>query len=244
MRTEASDRASSSARPPTVEDLHEEWEVGLDRDPAMREALEQRLVDLLGAASDISSVSPEMMLVLLQNRMRDMDGQINTIMNGLNDRTQRAEQIGQRLSEMRNVQTFLQPHMDSDGNVVMDHPLDQDGFFALCRAAGLSDDEAGGLWASIATSPEITSVRLDSAINMVMPGCDPPMSERLASRMGIDNEIDNLNQDLQDCNRGNELLMIKLQTCMDQRKQALELASNCMNNLSQMLDTPIRHIGS
>ncbi|MFO0708646.1 MAG: hypothetical protein U0353_02345 [Sandaracinus sp.] len=206
--------------------------------------MEQRLIGLLGAAGDMSSVSPEMLLALLQNRMRDMDGQINTIMLGLNERTQRAEQIGERLSEMRNVQTFLQPHTNSDGTVRMDDPIDQDGFYALCRAAGLSDDEARAAWAA-ATADGGLTVRLDRAIDTVMPATEgmPSVSSRLSTRQGCDNEIDNLNQDLQDCNRGNELLMIKMQTLMDQRKQCVELTSNMLNVNNQTLQIPLDHIG-
>lgn len=227
----------------TVADAQARWEASLEEDPGMRAELDQRLVDLLGNAADIQSVSPEMLLALLQTRMRDLDGQIGSIMLGLNERTQRAEQIGQRLSEMRNVQTFLQPHMNSDGNVRMDDPLDQEGFYALCRAAGLSDAEAQSAWAGLTGPSAGTTVRLDAAIDHVMPAAEgaAPMSARLATRQGIDNEVDNLNQDLQDCNRGNELLMIKLQTLMDLRKESITQFSNSASALHEMKMTPINN---
>ncbi len=242
-RPVGSTHASSPDESRTIAD-EAAHEASLRRDPEMREATEQRLLGLRGAACDMSSVSPEMLLALLQNRMRDMDGQINSIMLGLNERTQRAEQIGEQLSEMRNVQTFLQPHTNSDGAVRMDGPIDQYGFYALCRAAGLSDDEARAAWAT-ATADGGLTVRLDRAIDTVMPTTEGtrPMSSRLATRVGGDNEIDNLNQALQDGNRGNELLTIKLQTVMDQRKQALELTSNMLNVINQTLDIPIGHLG-
>jgi hypothetical protein len=215
---------------PTVSGAAADWRASLENDPRMRDELEQQMIALLGPAADIQSVSPEMLLALLQNRARDLDGQINSIMLGMNDRTQRAEQIGERLSEMRNVQTFLQPYTNSDGNVRRDDRLDQGQFYSLCRAAGLSEDEARTAWTALTAESSATTVELDTAIDHLFPTSDggEPMSSRLSTRQGMDNEIDNLNQDLQDCNRGNELLMIKLQTLMDQRKQSFETTSNLL----------------
>ncbi len=232
------DRAAPAHATPTVEAATADWQADLENDPEMRSALERQLVALLGNASDIASVSPEMLFALLQTRARDLDGQISSIMLGMNERTQRAEAIGERLSEMRNVQTFLQPHTNSDGNVRLDDQLDQSGFYSLARAAGMSDSEARAAWSSMTADSAGTHVRLDAAINLVMPATvgGDAMSSRLSTRQGMDNEIDNLNQDLQDCNRGNELLMIKLQSLMDQRKQAFGTTTNLIKSGGETLD--------
>lgn len=221
------DRAAPSHEDPSVRETMDSWREALENDPDMRSELERELVGLLGNAGDIASVSPDMLYALLQTRVRDLDGQISSIMLGMNERTQRAEDIGRQLSQMRNVQTFLQPHTNPDGNVRMDDQLDQTGFYSLCRAAGMSDADAVAAWTALTEASGGTNVRLDAAINTVLPsdGGDP-MSVRLSTRQGVDNEIDNLNQDLQDCNRGNELLMIKLQSLMDQRKNVFATTSS------------------
>ena len=236
---DAAARGAAAGRAPTEDAATAAWLAELSNRPEMRSELERSLIGMLGAAGDIAAVSPQMLLALLQNRMRDLDGQVSTIMNGLNERTQEAERISQDLSQLRSVQTVLNGRADDDGNIEMDGAgMSQDQFYELCRAAGVDADDAQAMWAEHATPGEPGVINMATAVDVVLP-VEPgerPMSERLSSRGGIDNEIDNRNLALQDANRGTELVMIKLNTLMDQRKQQLELTSNMLNVMSDTLD--------
>ena len=236
---DAAQRLEAHAREGAEDEAMVSWLASLERRPEMRSELERSLVSMLGAAGDMSAVSPQMLLSLLQNRMRDLDGQVSTIMNGLNERTQQAEGISQDLSRLRSVQTILNGRADGDGNIQMEGAgMSQSQFYEFCRAAGLDADEAQAIWAEHASRGEVGVINMTTAIDTVFPVDEGarPMSERLSSREGIDTEIDNLNQSLQDANRGTELIMIKLNTLMDQRKQQLELTSNMLNVMSDTID--------
>ena len=236
---DAAARGAGHTRETAEDEAMVAWLAELENRPEMRSELERSLVGMLGAAGDIAAVSPQMLLTLLQNRMRDLDGQVSNIMNGLNERTQEAERISQELSRLRSVQTILSGRADDDGNIQMDGAgMTQTQFYEFCRAAGIDAEHAQAMWAEHASEGEVGVINLAEAIDLVLPADEGarPMSERLRSRQGIDNELDNLNQSLQDANRGTELIMIKLNTLMDQRKQQLELTSNMLNVMSDTMD--------
>jgi hypothetical protein len=182
--------------------------------------------DALGAALGGSAafgpqLTPGAVLAMMQRRLADLDGQVATTMEAIENATRTAEAINGRVQDLRRALEHLEPHFRADGTLWL--PTDKAEYDAaltlpdgrhithILAAAGAEFNEEGQL------SGTFTRARMDTLIQRAT-------------------------DDLRTATSGNEMLMIQLQSAMQQRTSAIQLGSNVLKAIDDGMDSVVGNI--
>ena len=164
--------------------------------------------------SGLSGVSPEGIILMLQQRMKDVDTQIFATTARLESNTNKAQEISRQLETL-----YALREQASEGGSTKTIKM---------------DDSAA---ASLVTVNDVTASAGDTLVNADLIG---ELSTRTDGdgdvcyhKSDIDDLINKKKQEIQTVNSGNELGMVELQNLMQQRSQVISLGTNLLKTLNE-----------
>ncbi len=200
-------------------------------EPSLRAYLDH--VTLYGSSPIEPGLSDEAILDLLRTRMRDVDGQVNEITRALQDRTAEAQRLGQEAQRLNTIREYLsrEPLMDvGSGQLRLDE--------ATLSPAQLRDLEArlGMRSGAFGDAPEsVRNVLCAVTIN-------GQSLDGVTNRDQFQQRADNLSEAIRQTNSGNEQLMVKLQSSMQQRTQTVQMCTNMLKALDDARDAVVGNL--
>jgi hypothetical protein len=164
------------------------------------------------------AVTPELLLQLAQNRLQDLDGQIRDVMAKMNERTELARSTSERLSMLRDAMSAMSSRYDSNGNFG-GNPLTDTVVF---RGETMTVNEL--------------------ANRLHQSGVDSAGAASIGGRANLQNLIDAAGDELREINSGNELLMISLQSTMQQRTAIISSTTNLLKAIDEGNDAVVANL--
>lgn len=181
---------------------------------------------------DPSAMTDEAIIDLLRSRLRDVDGQIGNITRTLQQQTTQAQALGlqaQRLNTLREI-IGHEPYMDvANGNLRLDRPIEGDDLRMFEERLGMRPGSLG-----------TETLSLGEVMSRITIG-GQPMSG-VTNREGLQLRADTLGEKIRECNSGNEQLMIKLQSAMQQRTQIVQMATNMLKAADEARDAVVGNL--
>jgi DNA repair exonuclease SbcCD ATPase subunit len=176
-------------------------------------------VPQLPPAAEMSPVgfTPEAILATLEQRLDDIDGQIQRLHDAVESRTKQANAINEQIGDLRNVLASKQ--RGPNQRLKLDE-LEPEHLRAL--------NEAG----FDVPTPEDVAAHGNALPNKldVRPNL-------------IEDKISELNTDLSQLNSRNEMRMLMLQQLVSQRSKEVSLATNALKSMSKSASEIARNIG-
>jgi hypothetical protein len=186
---------------------------------------------------DVTAMSDESIIMLLTTRLRDVDSQIGSITQTLQQQTARAQSLGQEAQRLNALRGLLgnEPYMDpTSGNLRGDYALSQEEIASIAETIGVSP-ESVGLDADGNGAVNLSDVMLHITIG-------GRSLHGVSNREGFQLRADSLGEQIRDCNSGNEQLMIKLQSAMQQRTQIVQMATNMLKAGDEARDAVVGNL--
>jgi hypothetical protein len=206
-------------------------------------------------------LTPEVIIALAQRNLQEMDGQIGNIVRIIEDKRGEADRRGREMNALRDFIEDLRAsgHVtDSDGTIRMNEM--DDGDAAGFRAAiGLTTREEllrhvgdnATLRAKIEALPDGPVANFDDTFDD--QEVEALFRQAVEDRYGIEipagsnsfnidvfeTELDTLTEEQRLLNSENEMLMVQLQSRMQQRTQIIQLGSNMLKSIDEGLDAII-----
>jgi hypothetical protein len=180
---------------------------------------------LLAGLTD-GSVTPEMLLEVARRRLHDLDGQVETVIGALNERTVQATELQRRLGTLREIQTNLSDAYDANGRVDGNNVVE--GVTIVNASGATVTNPTVNEYLDWLEDQNIISAEERSAIG--------------ATRDGLQGLIDGTNEDLRGVNSGNELLMIQLQSTMQTRTSVIQATSNLLKTIDEGNDAVVANL--
>lgn len=185
-----------------------------------------------------SSLDDDSLLLMLQTRMGDLDEQIGRHMRTLEDSTAEARRIGGEIQRFQAVRELLsrEPHMDvATGQLRLDNEVDGGMLVAVAERLGLRVEDlhtldtngAGG----VSVQELLDHVNIDGAS---LGG--------VTSRETLQLRSEDLSEALRQCNSTNEQTMVRMQSAMQQRTQAVTMATNMLKALDESRDAVVGNL--
>lgn len=173
------------------------------------------------SSEDIAGLTDEAILDLLRSRLRDVDGQVNDITRTLQSRTQEAQRLGQEAQRLNVIREYIarDPFMEANGNLKLNENLSPIQLRELESRLGLPEGHYGDGPAnvrSVLAATEINGVSLSS----------------ITTRDTFATRAENVSEAIRQANSGNEQLMVKLQSSMQQRTQTVQMCTNMLKSLN------------
>jgi hypothetical protein len=181
---------------------------------------------------DVTAMSDESIIELMRSRLRDVDGQIGTITQTLQQQTAQAQALGQQAARLNTLREIVgrEPYMDaSNGNLRLDGAVTEADLRMFESRLGL---RAGSLGHETLSLGEVMG-RLTIG-GQSMAG--------VTNREGLQLRADTLGEQIRECNSGNEQLMIKLQSAMQQRTQIVQMATNMLKAGDEARDAVVGNL--
>lgn len=181
---------------------------------------------------DIAAMGDEAILDMLRSRLRDVDGQIGNITRTLQQQTSQAQALGQeaqRLNALRGL-VAREPHMEtSTGN------LRHDNMLSVADLRNF-EDQLGLREGALGSEP----MSLGRMLSSVVIG-GRSMGD-VGNREGLQLRADTLSEQIRECNSGNEQLMVRLQSNMQQRTQVVQLCTNMLKAADEARDAVVGNL--
>ncbi|MFN7701970.1 MAG: hypothetical protein ACK6CU_14435 [Deltaproteobacteria bacterium] len=181
---------------------------------------------------DVQSMSDESILELLRSRLRDVDGQIGTVTRTLQQQTAQAQALGQQAQRLNTLREIVgrEPYMDvSNGNLRLDRPVEDADLRMFETRLGLSPGSLGH-----------ETLSLGEVMGRLTIGGQSMAG--VTNREGLQLRADTLGEQIRECNSGNEQLMIKLQSAMQQRTQIVQMATNMLKAGDEARDAVVGNL--
>jgi hypothetical protein len=181
---------------------------------------------------DVQSMSDESILELLRSRLRDVDGQIGTVTRTLQQQTAQAQALGQQAQRLNTLREIVgrEPYMDvSNGNLRLDRPVEDADLRMFETRLGLSPGSLGR-----------ETLSLGEVMGRLTIGGQSMAG--VTNREGLQLRADTLGEQIRECNSGNEQLMIKLQSAMQQRTQIVQMATNMLKAGDEARDAVVGNL--
>jgi chaperonin cofactor prefoldin len=181
---------------------------------------------------DVQSMSDESILELLRSRLRDVDGQIGTVTRTLQQQTAQAQALGQQAQRLNTLREIVgrEPYMDvSNGNLRLDRPVEDADLRMFETRIGLSHGSLGH-----------ETLSLGEVMGRLTIGGQSMAG--VTNREGLQLRADTLGEQIRECNSGNEQLMIKLQSAMQQRTQIVQMATNMLKAGDEARDAVVGNL--
>ncbi len=154
-------------------------------------------------------VTPELIMGLLENRVGNIDQQIQDLMSKIDERTSRAKELQLKQGAVSDLQMALESLPTEDGKAVIPNDFKVNG---VPLEKFLSDN---GLSGQVTLTKEGGQTKI--------------------SKDALGTLADKLGEQQRAANSGNELDMIRLQSAMQQRSQAITMASNMIKSIFDTL---------
>lgn len=177
-----------------------------------------------GAVRDMGASSPVTIMALLRRRLRDMDQQIESVTAHIKGSTSRAREITEKLQALEAIQKAIN---DSDNDKIKWNPKSVfDGKGNPNAQAVYYEDGLHETW---------HVAKLAGLEDELQPNGNKVKNK------SVDDLISTYQHELKKINSGNELRMIKLQSAMEQRSEAVSLATNMLKKLHQADEAIVRN---
>lgn len=186
---------------------------------------EQDLLASLGRAG--VALTPGAIIALLMTRLNDVDGQIDGMMKEIETNTARSEAVQRTVQGLQNLKTAMAAE-NGDPNEQVD--IDGDG-------------SAGSVVVVNFEGRDYTVRELVSALelNEELPyGGD---NGDTLTGSAVDALIQSLSSRARSMNSNNEVLMVQMQSAMQQRTQAVTMSTNCIKSLNDAASGVVANIG-
>lgn len=185
-------------------------------------------IDLTDALSEVSvpdlgEMSPDMILALVEQRLRGLDSQIEARSRDLLRNTEQANALSEKLEALSAI-TAAASSNDGD-KISWDNTKGKEGHMVLM---------AGETYGSV--QELAAAVGLEAELEQLVGGDKIKASD-------VQDIADQIRQELERINSGNEFQMMRLQRLVQERSEAVSLASNLMRKLDQGTEAIIRNIG-
>lgn len=193
------------------------------------------------AAPDLGlppGLGPDGILLVLGDRVRDLDGQIGLFQRAISQRTERAKAVQALLSDLQQLATEAGGQTNGDWN--LEHcpdggvPAAYDRIHRLqaaARALGLDFDRSF----PVKNRADITDATEQSEVTVPWStdASGAPTGGGVITKETIQGLIQNVQGELSATNSGNEMDMIFLQSAMQTRSSQIQLVTNLMNEMHQ-----------
>jgi len=159
-------------------------------------------------------LTPESIIMLLQQRMGDLNDQISGVMNEIKDRDGAARALTAQLDQLLSIQESLGNRDQCGGNDAVPGATNIEAVAEDLRAHGV----------------DLPASAVDPDHGNVYP------------KGTIEAAIKSVEAQIRDVNSGNEMAMIKLQSLMQQRTSEVQLATNMLKALHEASQSVIGNI--
>lgn len=180
-----------------------------------------------------ASLDDDSILAMLSSRLGDLDEQIGGHMRALENRTAEAQRLGREIARFQVVREFLsrEPHMDvASGQLRLDQEIDIEQVAALAvrlEAGPFGNGGSGGV--------TVGELLAQVSINQ------QPLSG-VTSRETLQLRSEGLSEALRQCNSTNEQTMVRMQSAMQQRTQAVTMATNMLKAFDESRDAIVGNL--
>ncbi len=187
-----------------------------------------------------AGMSDEAVIAMLDSRLRDLDGQIGSYTRELQDRTVEAQRLGAEVTKLQAVRELLgnRALLNDDGSFNVDTEIDTNVMAELADRLGIADPAAfiarfdttdDGKALTVSQFLSGMSVNGESLIGMNHPN-------------QLQQRSDSLGEALRECNSGNEQIMVRLQSAMQQRTQAVTMCTNLLKASDEARDAVVGNL--
>ncbi len=180
-----------------------------------------------------SSLDDDSLLAMLESRMGDLDAQIGRHMRALEDRTAEAQRLGREIQSFQVVRELLsrEPHMDvATGQLRLDREIDITELADLAVRLGVTAFSNGGSG----------GVTVDELLGQVT--INQSSLSGVTSRETLQLRSESLSEALRQCNSTNEQTMVRMQSAMQQRTQAVTMATNMLKAFDESRDAIVGNL--
>jgi hypothetical protein len=188
--------------------------------------------------TETATLDDASLLAMLESRLSDLDSQVGQITRTLQSKTAEAQRLGRQAQVLQAVRELLSDRAvrNDDGSFKLDAEV-PGGFHVLCERLGI-DDPNGWAEARDANGDHMLSVgEFLDAIQV-----DGGSLGAITSPEGLQLRAESLGEALRQCNSGNEQLMVRLQSTMQQRTQAVTMATNMLKALDEARDAVVGNL--
>ncbi len=190
--------------------------------PVPKDLTAAQLAELMGAdeaavaalVESGASVTPESIMGLLQNQVSNIDAQIQGITSEIDRRTELARELGDRNAALAALRDALAA-LPGDDAVVVD----------------------GLLVNGVPLKEFLDNNGLVGEVHFTREG-----GQATISKSSVDTLIARTSEQQREANSGNELDMIRLQSVMQQRSQAITMASNMIKSIHDTLKSIVSNL--
>ncbi|GAB4203635.1 MAG: hypothetical protein OHK0013_17880 [Sandaracinaceae bacterium] len=189
---------------------------------------------------EAAGLSDEAILLMLSTRLRDLDGQIGQLTRQLQNATAEAQRLGVEVQRLQAVRELLgQPHMVDNGNLRLDERVELSQLEALANRLGI---DARAFFNAFARGGEGEDryLRVRDVLEHISIN-----GESLADTQTVEQlqrRSESLGEALRQCNSGNEQAMVRLQSVMQQRTQAVTMATNMLKANDEARDAVVGNL--
>ena len=202
---------------------------------AMTAADLRRFIDELRAGR----IDPESVIQMCRSRLNDLDAQINHVTTSLEDASVRSEALSGEISELRMIQRYLSPY--TTGSAIAGLPanvvLTRDGLEAQLQGIGLSVGRVNEILTRVSAQGGFDGTWIMNPLTV-----STLVGFEIRTPADITSKLESLNTDLRHANSGNERLMISLQSLMQQRTSAIQMATNMLKAIDDGVDAIVGNL--
>jgi hypothetical protein len=191
---------------------------------------------------EAAGLSDEAILLMLSTRLRDLDGQIGQLTKQLQNATAEAQRLGVEVQRLQAVRELVgHPSMvNGDGSLKGDQFIDYGQLCALARRLGISNPDAFIAAHATGMDGDVPRLTVDDLLNNV--SINGESLEGVTSTEHLQQRSESLGEALRQCNSGNEQAMVRLQSVMQQRTQAVTMATNMLKSNDEARDAVVGNL--
>ena len=180
----------------------------------------------LGADTSVASLSPEMIIVMLQRRLSDLDSQIQLETGAIQQAAAESEKISEKMQAVSALR-------DAMANAQADstEPVDLNSI-----AVTVGDKTYDPAWKIISDNGWHDFPNIEYGSDGQVKNWNTTMS-----REAVSGYVERLQMKQRSLNSGNEMAMVRLQSAIGQRQQAIQLSTNLVNTINQSMMDIIRN---
>lgn len=207
--------------------------------PAVAEAREDAEIDRLLAELRAGAVEPDMLLALCARRLDDLDQQIGELTTALQARTTRAEELGRELARMRETEMRFNEFENADGTYRTAHLADatEATIREWMTEWGFSEEEI------LARIEEMRPRMAETVDGFNLEDWRRITgNEHLLRTSDFDEAIAAIDGEMKRLNADNEMLMMKLQSAMQQRTSMVQMTTNMLKAIDEGVDAVVGNL--
>jgi hypothetical protein len=199
-------------------------------------------LEAAGLSDEAIGLSDEAILLMLSTRLRDLDGQIGQLTRQLQNATAEAQRLGVEVQRLQAVRELVgHPSMvNSDGSFKGDELIDFGQLVALAERLGIADPRAFVNAHATGMHGDARALTVADFLNHMSINGEPLTGT--SSPEQLQRRSESLGEALRQCNSGNEQAMVRLQSVMQQRTQAVTLATNMLKANDEARDAVVGNL--